>query len=190
MVFQPLRVQEDLMARSRYKIFEGNAYPHFLTCTVINWLPLFSNPTIAQFALDTLKFLQDNNRLIIYVYVIMENHLHLIAMAENLAKEIANFKSYTARLSIDFYKEQGNEFVLSQLAFHKAPYKVDRPYQFWEEGSHPKQIQNLGMMRQKVEYLHTNPVRRGYVDEPIHWRYSSARNYEGMSGLLDVTTEW
>ena len=46
------------------------------------------------------------------------------------------------------------------------------------------------MMVQKLEYVHANPVRRGYVDEPAHWRYSSARNYEGRHGLLDVATDW
>ena len=34
------------------------------------------------------------------------------------------------------------------------------------------------MLRQKIVYIHNNPVRRGYVDAPEHWRYSSARNYE------------
>ncbi|MEJ2304415.1 MAG: hypothetical protein P8Y14_23050 [Anaerolineales bacterium] len=46
------------------------------------------------------------------------------------------------------------------------------------------------MMHQKIEYIHHNPVRRGYVDESEHWRYSSARNYAGMVGLLEVTQEW
>jgi hypothetical protein len=46
------------------------------------------------------------------------------------------------------------------------------------------------MLLQKIEYIHNNPVRRGYVDEPKHWRYSSARNYEGKEGLLDVKTDW
>jgi len=45
-------------------------------------------------------------------------------------------------------------------------------------------------MIQKVEYTHYNPVKRGYIDDPIHWRYSSARDYAGLSGLIDVTTEW
>jgi len=46
------------------------------------------------------------------------------------------------------------------------------------------------MMVQKIEYIHNNPVRRGYVDEPQHWRYSSASNYAGTGGLIEVTTEW
>ena len=45
-------------------------------------------------------------------------------------------------------------------------------------------------MLQKLEYIHNNPVRRGYVDDPVHWRYSSARNYAGKAGLLDVITDW
>jgi hypothetical protein len=46
------------------------------------------------------------------------------------------------------------------------------------------------MMRQKLEYIHNNPVKRGYVDDPKHWRYSSARNYAGTPGLIEVATMW
>jgi putative transposase len=45
-------------------------------------------------------------------------------------------------------------------------------------------------MRQKIEYIHQNPVRRGLVDEPIQWAYSSAANYAGLPGLLDVEKVW
>ena len=45
-------------------------------------------------------------------------------------------------------------------------------------------------MVQKLESMHLNPVKRGYVDEPIHWRWSSARNYAGMLGLIEVKTTW
>jgi hypothetical protein len=47
-------------------------------------------------------------------------------------------------------------------------------------------IQHAEMLKQKVEYIHDNPVRREYVDEPCHWRYSSARNYAGQPGILQV----
>ncbi len=79
---------------------------------------------------------------------------------------------------------------LRPLRGHKAAHKVDREYQFWQEGSHPEMIQDENMMWQKLEYIHNNPVKRGYVDEPTHWRYSSARNYANQSGLLPVVTEW
>ncbi|EJK2116875.1 hypothetical protein NK428_003823 [Vibrio navarrensis] len=46
------------------------------------------------------------------------------------------------------------------------------------------------MMRQKIEYIHQNPVKRGYVDEAAHWRYSSVRDYLGQQGLLEVCKQW
>jgi hypothetical protein len=42
------------------------------------------------------------------------------------------------------------------------------------------------VMREKLDYIHQNPVKRGYVDEPEHWRYSSACNYAGRKGLVEV----
>ena len=188
------------MPRSRYKIYEDQ-HPHFLTCTVINWLPLFGSPAIAQIILDSWRFLQQNHRLEIYAYVIMENHLHLIASSEHLSKEIGDFKSFTARSIIDFLTERNAQDILGQLGwaslldcpsfgFYKLRHKEDRTYQLWQEGSHPQWIQSEDMMRQKVAYIHHNPVKRGYVDDPAHWRYSSARDYAGQEGLLEVTLAW
>lgn len=177
------------MARSRYKFIEGSA-PHFLTATVVNWLPLFSSPTLAQMLLDSLCFLQNEDRLILYAYVILENHLHVVASAPDLGKQIGNFKSYTARQIIDFLVAHHATNVLEQLFWHKRRHKQDRDYQLWQEGSHPELIQGEAMMRQKITYIHNNPVQRGYVDLPVHWRYSSARNYVGGEGLIPVTTVW
>ena len=116
----------------------------------------------------------------------MENHLHLVAGSSSLGKEIANFKSFTARKSIDYYQEHNNQYALELLASNKLDFKTDRPFQFWQEGSHPERVNDEVMMQQKVDYIHNNPVRRGYVDQPEHWRYSSARNYAGMKGLLPI----
>ena len=123
-------------------------------------------------------------------YVVLENHVHLIAAAENLPKEVADFKSYTARRVIDYLTERHVRTLLNGLEYHKARHKGDREFQLWQEGSHPKAIENEEMLRQKLEYIHDNPVKRGYVSDPIHWRYSSARNYARIEGLVSVTTEW
>jgi putative transposase len=177
------------MTRSRYRIVEG-AHPYFLTGTIVGWLPVFTRPEAVQIVLDSWRFLQKNNRLTLYGYVVMENHVHLVASADDLSKEIGDFKSFTARRIIDLLTERKETPLLEQLEHFKERHKTDRTYQLWQEGSHPKQIQNDEMMRQKLEYTHNNPVRRGYVDDPIHWRYSSARNYAGLKGVLEVTTDW
>ena len=177
------------MTRSRYRIYESH-YPYFLTCTVIGWLPVFTRPETVQIIYDSWKFLQDEGRLLIYGYVILENHLHLVASSPDLAKEIGDFKSFTARKIIDHLEAKKVKTLLKWLRFLKARHKTDREYQLWQEGTHPEQVQNDEMMRQKLEYVHGNPVERGYVDEAIHWRHSSARNYAGLPGLFAVHTQW
>jgi REP element-mobilizing transposase RayT len=143
-----------------------------------------------QIVLDSWSFLQREGRLKLFAYVVLENHIHFIASSNDLSNEIGDFKSYTARRLIDLLKSAKARAILDQLAFHKALHKSDREFQFWQEGSHPQQISNDDMMRQKIEYIHYNPVKRGYVDDPTHWRYSSARNYAGMPGLIDVARDW
>lgn len=58
------------------------------------------------------------------------------------------------------------------------------------EGLQPKLIQSNAMMISKINYIHHNPVKRGYIDLPSHWRYSSARDYEGISGLVEIERFW
>jgi REP element-mobilizing transposase RayT len=177
------------MGRSRYSIRETQA-PHFLTCTITNWIPLFTRPQTVDIILNALQYRQQHNGWKVYGYVILENHLHLVVQADDLLAELPLFKSYTARQLIDYLKECHAERVLKQMAFFRKAHKLDREYQCWEEGSHPQLIQNTEMLRQKLDYIHFNPVKRGYVDKPEHWRYSSARNYEGLEGLMPVFMEW
>ncbi len=79
----------------------------------------------------------------------------------------------------DFYAEtdgaEGTKTLLQELQYYKLKHRTDQQHQLWQEGSHPEMIETEAMMWQKIEYIHNNPVRRGYVDDPIHWRYSSAR---------------
>ncbi len=177
------------MGRSRYRIYE-NRSPHFLTCTIINWIPVFTRPDTAQIILDSLAFLQRERELRLYGYVILENHMHWIADADDLPHEIHSFKSYTAKMLVRYFEAHDATRMLDQFAFYKKHHKVDREHQIWEEGTHPQLLQNQEMLVQKLEYIHNNPVKRGYVDEPTYWRYSSARNYAGLPGLIEVFSDW
>jgi REP element-mobilizing transposase RayT len=177
------------MTRSRYRIYETE-HPYFMTCTVVAWLPIVSNPALPEIVLDSWRFLQTERDVRIFGYVLLENHLHWIASGDELSERIGQFKSFTARKIIDWLVAAGSKTLLAELQYFKLRNKIDQVYQLWQEGSHPQQIQNPDMMRQKLEYMHYNPVRRGYVDDPVHWRYSSARNYAGLTALLEVVTDW
>lgn len=97
------------------------------------------------------------------------------------------FKSYTARQAIDILNLNAHDYYLQKLSKLKLANHKDSQFQFWQEGYHPKQIVVDKMMNQKIDYIHNNPVKRGYVDKPEHWRYSSARNYKGSNGLIEIS---
>ena len=165
-------------------------HPHFITCTVLHWIPLFTNQESVQILFDSLKYLQKSDNLKIYAYVILENHLHLVVSSDDLAHTMKKFKSYTAKELRTLLEKQNVKTILDQLAFYKKAHKQETTYQIWQEGIQPKLIQTEQMMIEKINYIHNNPIKRGYVDEAKHWRYSSARDYEEISGLIDIERMW
>ena len=177
------------MGRSRYKIYEPT-HPHFITCTVLHWIPLFTRKESVEILLESFKYLQQTDNLKLYAYVILENHIHIIAQSGNIGQSIAKFKRHTARQLIKLLEQENVKTILDQLAFYKKAHKSDRTYQVWQESLQPKLIQTDAIMINKIKYIHQNPVKRGYVDEAKHWRYSSARDYEGVDGLLEVERFW
>ncbi len=176
------------MGRSRYKITNPEL-PHFITLTVLHWIPVFTRQETVNILLESLKFLSKDG-LKVYVYVVLENHCHLVVQSNAVDRDISRYKSYTAKQIIQYLVENNVKQILEQLAFYKKAHKDDRAYQFWQEGVHPELIQGDEMMRQKIDYIHQNPVKRGYVDKAEHWRYSSARDYLRQQGLLEVCTTW
>ncbi|UFH59972.1 REP-associated tyrosine transposase [Sulfurovum mangrovi] len=185
------------MGRSRYlvlctlceKIYEPT-HPHFVTCTILHWIPIFTRKESVGIILDTLKFLQKQEDFKLYAYVILENHLHMVLQSNNLQKTMESFKKFTANEILKLLKKENVSTLLEQLKFYKKAHKREKEYQIWEEGYQTKLIQTDAMMKSKIDYIHQNPVKRGYVDEAVHWRYSSAKNYEGGDGLIEIERLW
>jgi putative transposase len=151
---------------------------------------LFTRTESVNIALDSWRFLQREAEFQIYGYVILENHLHLIAASTDLSRDMQRFKSYSAKQIIAYLEQREAANILELLALFKRVHKTESTYQVWEEGNHPQLIESEQVMRQKLDYIHQNPVKRGYVDLPEHWRYSSARNYAGQEGLIEIVWAW
>ncbi|MBK6877462.1 MAG: transposase [Ignavibacteria bacterium] len=115
------------------------------------------------------KYSQREKNLKIYSYVILDNHFHSVLSGNNLSQTIASIKSYTARTIIDLLKADKKDWLLNQLEYYKLKHKSNSEYQFCREGFHPQMIYSEEVYRQKVEYIHFNPVKRGLVREPEHW---------------------
>jgi len=173
------------MPRSRYKTVKtGKTY--FATSATVNWLPVFAIPELAEIVLDSFRFMHTEKRIIFHAYILMENHFHLIGSSAEFSDEMRKLKSFTARKVVDYLEANCPKFFIEQFEFLKKSYKTDQTYQVWQEGFHPKMIIDHNMLIQKIEYIHYNPVKRGYIDKPEHWRYSSYRNYFGGGGLVPI----
>jgi len=119
----------------------------------IHWFPSSGLGTRSGSS-SFLEFFQRKAGFLIYGYVILENHLHLIAKSENLSRDIQRFKAFTAREIIAYLESGGSSRLLELLALFKRSHKTDSRYQVWEEGRHPQLIGSEIMMRQKLDYIH------------------------------------
>jgi REP element-mobilizing transposase RayT len=107
----------------------------------------------------------------------MDNHFHAIVTAPDLSAVLADLKKFTARRLLEQLAREGRGWLLDRLAIDRARHKTRSRHQVWQEGFHPQAIHDDAMMLQKLDYLHRNPVRRGWVASPEHWRYSSAHEW-------------
>jgi len=111
---------------------------------------------------------------------------NLLVSSEAASEIIRDFKSYTAREIIRIAKENQRKRLLKQFEFYKKGHKATSEYQVWQEGFHPQMVAQEDVLRQKVAYIHCNPVRRGLVEDAGHWVYSSAGNYLYGKGCIEI----
>jgi putative transposase len=171
--------------RSRYKIAELEA-PHFITCTIVGWLPVFTRTKYLDIITDSLSFCRQQKGVRLHAYVILDNHLHLVVSADNLSQVIRDFKRHTANETLAVARQEDKQWLLKQFEFFKGVHKGESQHQVWQEAFHPQAITTEDKLRQKLEYIHHNPARIGLVDRAEDWRYSSARNYFGRDGVLEI----
>ncbi len=130
--------------------------------------------------------------MILYGYVIMTNHIHLIIQAENnnLSDVLRDFKKFTARVileKIQFEPESRREWMLERFQKATETHSRNKQNQFWQYGNHAEEIFSNKFMWSKLDYLHLNPVRAGIVNKAQDYIYSSANNYINDTGILEVT---
>ena len=163
--------------RSRYRVHSPDR-AYFVTCTIVDWLPVFTSATCCDILVSSLKHCRQNKNLKIYAWVILENHFHGILAAPDLSAVLRDLKSFTAAKILEQLAQENRDWLLNQLRYYRRAHKANE-YQVWQDGSHPQAIADDTMMHQKLEYLHNNPVKRGWVAAPEHWRYSSAHEWLG-----------
>jgi len=173
-----------------YQIYDQSGL-YYLTLQVIDWVDVFSRKNHRDIIINSLDYCRKEKGLQIYAYVIMTNHIHLLTMAKegNLSNVIRDFKKFTASQilkAIATEPESRRDWMLKRFEFAAKSNVRSSFYQFWTHENHAISCIKADFTKQKLDYIHNNPVRAGFVEKPEDWLYSSARNYAGLRSLIEI----
>ncbi len=136
--------------REGYAIRNQNA-PHFLTFTVCGWIDLFTRKTYKEIIIDSFKYCRSNKGLVLNAFVIMSNHVHLIASAKDgftLSDIVRDFKAHTHRQMIKVIEsevESRRHWMLHQFKYYASRHSRNENFQIWIQNSHPEEILSADM---------------------------------------------
>ena len=177
---------------SKYKVGE-DAIAHFVTFSVVGWIDVFSRECYKEIFVNSLKYCQENKGLKLHAWVIMTNHVHLIVSSdtnkiENLVRDIKKYSSKQIIAAIQESKtESRKEWMLNLFSYAGKNNSNNKDFQFWKQDYHPIELNSANKSKDRLDYLHENPVRSGLVWEPWHYKYSSAIDYyTNEHGLLKI----
>lgn len=177
---------------SKYQ-FHDREGVYFVTFTVVYWIDIFTRNEYRQVFTASLDYCREHKNLNVHAWVLMTNHAHLIISTNNstrLSDIVRDMKSYISRqirtLLEEHSRESRKEWLLHKFSFAGKGNSNNHDFQLWIQGSHPVLLNTWEKYRQRLLYLHYNPVRAGFVAEPEHWVWSSAIDYNGGKGLIPV----
>ncbi|MEK6570342.1 MAG: transposase [Bacteroidota bacterium] len=164
---------------TQWKIIPGVKL-YYITTTGVEWCDVFTAIPYSDIIIDSLKYCIIHKALHLHAYVVMPNHAHYILSTDerkSLSDIMRDLNTHTSREITRLLKAESRHDLLK--VFSDAAKLDGRGNQFkvWQEGFHPIALATHDFVAQKLNYLHNNPVRKGYVVRPEQWRYSSARNY-------------
>ena len=181
------------MSGDKYLISD-KAGCYFVTFTVIHWIDIFSRKKYRDIIVDSLNYCIKEKGLVVYAWVIMSNHIHLIITTKNdegnISDIIRDFKKYTSKLiakSIETIAESRREWLLNAMS--KEAKRIGRAtnYKLWKDDNHAICIDGKTItIKDRLHYIHGNPVRNGLVFNDWDYVYSSATDYQGKKGLVNI----
>ena len=174
------------------KRFSNDNNLYFVTITIIDWIDIFTRNEYKEWISEQIIFCQKNKNLELYAYVIMTNHIHMVARVkemQTMSELLRDFKTFTSKelykLILNNPSESRKEWLIS--AFNKAGKHNanNENFQIWQNGSFPTLLDSNFLIDQKVDYIHQNPVKAGSVDEASKYLYSSA-NVKSPIKVLEI----
>lgn len=181
----------------KYK-FRNSDGCYFVTYVIVDWIDVFTRNAYKDILIESWRYCQQKKGLLIHAYVPiaigMTNHMHMLISrnSTNLLEEIMrDMKKYTSTRILGAIKtepESRREWMLNIFSQAGLKNSNNTKYQFWQQDKHPIECDTPNILEQKMEYIHENPVRAGFVEMAEDWIYSSAGDYYcNRKGLIELS---
>jgi putative transposase len=152
------------------KRFQTAESLHFVTFSCFHRLPLLEAPGAKETVEAVLEQTRARHLARVYAYVLMPEHVHLLVNEPPrilLAQLLKAVKQMTSR-------------------------KLRGPREkFWQERYYDRNVHGEKARSEVIRYIHRNPVKRGLVEKPEDWPWSSFRHYAtGQLGVVEIESQW
>jgi REP element-mobilizing transposase RayT len=166
---------------------------YFITFATVAWVDVFSRRDYKDIVVESLRYCQQDKGLLLYAWVIMSNHVHLVAAAKEghrLQYIIRDLKKYTSKQIIRAIRahrgESRREWMLRIFREAGAQNSNNKDYQFWQQHNKPIELSTHAMIKRYTNYLHQNPVKAGYVEQAEDYVYCSGPAIAGKPAMLKL----
>lgn len=151
---------------------------YYITFVAHNRLNIFQKDKMKDLACEALDEARNSCGFLIFAYVVMHDHIHLITDSPQDSSVILRYlKGISAKRLIDYLKENNFQSSLNKIR-HKTR-KGNWQHSLWQHRSNILSLISENILMEKVNYIHLNPVREKLVKIPTDYRWSSARFWKG-----------
>jgi len=179
---------------SRNYKFNNKAGAYFVSFATVNWIDVFTRQIYFDILEKSIQYCRKEKGMELYAYCFMPSHVHLIfrSTTEDPSGLLRDFKKYTSKELLKAIETNPQESRREWLLwmFERAGKKSSNilKYQFWQHHNKPIELWSTAVIKQKIAYIHNNPVVSGFVTEPTQYKYSSARNFSDDHTILEIDT--
>lgn len=179
-----MRPKTTHVAPQKYKTCKRDNTPghaHELTFTCFQRLPLLSKDRTRKWLIESISRARDRHEFDVWAYVIMPEHVHLLIHPRtdeySISRILHAIKWPVSRWALEHLR-QANSRWIERLTDRQPSGRTD--VRFWQRGGgYDRNVERKSTLWPVIDYIHNNPVRRGLVDDPIAWAWSSAAWYDG-----------
>ena len=175
----------------KYK-FHNKSALYFVSFATVNWIEVFTRQLYFDVLAESITYCRAKKGMELYAYCFMPSHVHLLFRSSNEkpTELLRGFKKHTAKKILEAIQNNPQESRKELLLwlFERAGKKKANvsKYQFWQHHNQPIELWSEKVIKQKIDYIHNNPIELGFVTNSIDWKYSSARNFQDDHTVLEI----